>query len=473
MLAVIGGVLGAVLAKWALRAILVKAPLNLPGLRDIHLDTTALLFAAGVAIASGLLFAILPAWRMARTDPQAALKSGSLTITEGRQGGRVRAFLISGEVALCSLCLVVGGLLLNSFVRLTRVDKGFQADHALTWNLALPDTRYPDFEKRYAFVRTLLDRIEAMPSVVSAGVSNRGPLSGEGSNTGMWLEGDTETGPNHPTVDYRGVTPDFFRAMGITLQAGRIFAPSDRSRNVGLVSILTAQRMWPSADPIGKRFHLASGTSDPIEVIGVVGDIRTSLQKTPSPTVYVPYWQIGRPGIAVVVRTAAAPLSIARAVRDAVHQLDSELPSPAVFTIDEIVDLLLAQRRFQLQLVLVFAASALLLTAIGVYGVISHSVTRRTNEIGIRMALGASRGEVRLLVASQAMAPVVAGLAVGLVAALAIARLISSFLYGIRATVPATFAAVAVILLLSAALASYLPVRRATRVDPLVALRYE
>jgi putative ABC transport system permease protein len=189
--------------------------------------------------------------------------------------------------------------------------------------------------------------------------------------------------------------------------------------------------------------------------------------------VYVPYWQIGRPGIAVVVRTAAAPLSIARAVRDAVHQLDSELPSPAVFTIDEIVDLLLAQRRFQLQLVLVFAASALLLTAIGVYGVISHSVTRRTNEIGIRMALGASRGEVRLLVASQAMAPVVAGLAVGLVAALAIARLISSFLYGIRATDPATFAAVAVILLLSAALASYLPVRRATRVDPLVALRYE
>ena len=472
LLAVTGGVLGALLAKWALQAILLKAPLNLPGVKDIHLDTTALAFAAAIAIASGLLFAILPAWRMARTDPQAALKSGSLAITEGRQGGRMRAGLIAGEVALCSLCLVVGGLLLNSFVRLILVDKGFQTDHALTLNLGLPTARYPDNSHRTVFVRRLLDRIEAIPSVVSAGVSNRGPLSGEGSNTGMWLEGDIETGGHHPTVDYRGVTPDFFRAMGIPVQAGRLFAEADRDRKVGLVSLRTAQRMWPDADPIGKRFHLGSAEGL-IEVVGVVGDIRTSLEKNPSPTVYVPYWQIGRPDIAVVVRTAATPLSIARALRAVVHDMDPQLPAPRLYTFDEIVDLLLAERRFQLMLVLVFAASGLLLAAIGVYGVISNTVARRTNEIGIRVALGASRRDVRLMVAAQGMAPVVAGLIAGLVAALTITRLVSGFLFGIHAGDPVTFAAVAGVLLVSAAAASYLPVRRATRVDPLVALRYE
>jgi len=473
LLALTGGALGALLGKWALAAILLKSPLDMPGIKDIHLDAAALLFAAAATIGSGVLFAILPAWRMARTDPQTALKSGSLAITEGRHGGRVRSVLIAGEVALCSLCLVVGGLLLNSFVRVLHVDKGFQTDHALTLNLGLPAGRYADTAARARFVRTLLDRIEAMPSVVSAGVSNRGPLSGEGSNIGMFVEGAADIPANHPTVDYRGVTPDFFSAMGIPLERGRLFAPADGERKVGLVSLRTAQKMWPGADPIGKRFRLESTGDEWIEVVGVVGDIRTSLLKVPNPTAYVPYWQLARPGIAVVVRTAAAPRAIAGAVRAAVHDLDPQLPSPRLYTIDEIVDLLTAQRRFQLKLVLIFAASALLLAAIGVYGVISNSVARRTNEIGIRMALGASRQNVRLMVAAQGMAPVAAGMLVGLAAALAITRLVSGFLFGVRATDPLTFGAVASVLLVSAAAASYLPVRRATRVDPLVALRYE
>jgi putative ABC transport system permease protein len=473
LLAAAGGALGALLANWALAGILVKAPLDLPGLKNVRLDSAALAFAALAAVGSGLLFAILPAWRMARTDPQAALKSGSLTITEGRQSGRLRRLLIAAEVALCSLCLVVGGLLLNSFVRLIHVDKGFRTDRALTLNLSLPASRYPDSQKLAAFVRALLDRIQSAPSVVAAGIGNRGPLSGEGSNFGMEVEDAVGAAAERPIVDYRSVTADFFRAMGIPLRGGRLFAPSDGDRKVGVISSLAARRVWPNADPIGKRFRLGPVGEEWIEVVGVVGDVRTSLRKAPNPTVYLPYWQLARPEIAVVVRTAAAPLAIAGALRGAIRDLDPELPAPRVRTIDDLVDGQLAERRFQLLLVLIFASSALLLASIGVYGVVSQTVARRTNEIGIRMALGASRADVRLMVARQGLAPVVAGLVAGLAAALAVARLAGGFLFDVRPTDPPTFAAVAVVLLAAAAAACYLPARRATRVDPLVALRYE
>ena len=473
LLAVAGGALGVLVAQWALAAILVKAPLELPGLKDVRLDVAVLAFAALAAVASGLLFGILPAWRMARTDPQAALKSGSHAVTEGRQGRRLPRLLIAAEAALCSLCLVVGGLLLTSFVRLTNVDKGFQAGGAITVDLSLPASRYPGNQQRAAFVRSLLDRIEAMPPVAAAGVSNRGPLSGEGSNIDMYVEGTVSTAAERPTVDYRGVTPDFFRAMGIPLRSGRLFRPTDNDRVVAVISAQVARRMWPNTGPIGKRFHLASLDSDWIEVVGVAGDVRTSLHKAPNPTVYLPYWQLARPNIALVVRTAAAPLSIAGAVRGAIRGLDPELPAPRLRTIGEVVDAQLAERRFQLTLVLIFAASALLLAAIGVYGVVSHTVARRTNEIGIRMALGASRWEVRLMVARQGLAPVAAGLAAGLAGAAAVARLASGFLFGVSPADPPTFAAVAVVLLTAALAACYLPARRATRVDPLTALRYE
>jgi putative ABC transport system permease protein len=473
LLAATGGALGVLLAQWALAAILVKAPLELPGLADVRLDSTVLAFAALAAILSGLLFGVVPAWRMARTDPQASLRAGSHAIAEGRQGGRLRRLLISAEVALCSVCLVVGGLLLTSFVRLTNVDKGFQADHAITLNLSLPAARYPGNEKRAAFVETLLESIRAMPSVVAAGVGNRGPLSGEGSNNDIYAEGTAGAAADRRQVDYRCVTPDFFRAMGIPLVGGRVFGPPDRNRAVAVISTQVARSMWLGADPMGRRFHLGSLAAEWIEVVGVVGDVRSSLQKAPNPTVYLPYWQLARSNIAVVVRTAADPKSIAGAVRGAIRGLDPELPAPRLRTIDEVVDELLAERRFQLTLVLIFAVAALLLAAIGVYGVVSHTVARRTNEIGIRMALGASRSDVRLMVVRQGLAPVAAGLAAGLAGALAAARLASGFLFGVRPADPPTFAGVAVLLLAAALAACYLPARRATRVDPLTALRDE
>ncbi len=471
LLAVIGGVLGALLAKWALAAIVLRAPLDVPGLKDIRMDVSALAFAAAVSIASGILFGVLPAWRLARTDPQEALKSGGRAITEGRKGGNLRRLLIAAEVALSAICLVVGGLLLSSFVHLLRVDKGFQADRAMVVGLSLPTANYSTTALRVQFVRNLVDRVEAVPGVVAAGVSNRGPLSGEGSNLGIDVEGANTGAFDRPIVDYRCVTPDFFRAIGIPLVSGRLIAGSDRDRPVAVVSSLTARRLWPNENPIGKRFRL--GGDFYIEVVGVVGDVRSSLQKNPNMTVYVPFWQRDRPGFALHVRTTGDPLSIATAVRAEIRRLDSGLVVGQFLTLDSIVDASVAQRRFQLLLVMVFACAALLLAAIGVYGVVSQSVTQRTNEIGIRLALGATRRDVWGLVARHGLTPALGGLCAGLAGAAAATRLVSGFLFGVKAIDPLTFAAVSLVLLAAAAAACALPALRATRVDPLIALRYE
>ncbi len=471
LLAAAGGALGVVLARWAVSAIVRKAPLDVPGIQQVDLDWRALVFAAAAAFGSGLLFGILPAWRMARTDPQAALKSGGRS-TEGRGGGRLRQALIAAEVALSVVCLVVGGLLLSSFVRLLGVDKGFQADRAVTLGLSLPASRYGDGERRERFMRTLIEQVRALPGVVAAGVSNRAPLSGEGSNIGMNAEGAGLPDSQRPIVDYRCVSPGYFRAMGIPLLAGSMLSDADRGRPVALISAQTAQRIWPGQDALGRRFRLGS-VDGPLEVAGIVGDVRTSLQKPPRMTVYVPYWRLSRNDFALVVRTAYDAAGLTGAVRGIIRSLDAQLVLPRVRTLGEVVDSAVAARRFQLELILLFAVAALLLAAVGVYGVVSQSVAQRTGEIGIRMALGATRGQVGGLVGRQGLAPVFAGLVAGLAAALVATRLVSGLLFQVGAFDAATFAGAALVLLLSAALACAVPALRATRVDPLVALRYE
>ena len=473
LLALAGGMLGVILARWSLAAVILKAPLDLPRLQDVRIDWPALAFGGLITLASGVLFGVLPAWRMARTDPQAALKSGGRAITEGRHGGRLRGVLIGAEVALSAICLVVGGLLLSSFVRLIQVDKGFQTDRAFTIGLGLPAVRYPDAARRARFMRTLLEQVHSLPGVVAAGVSNRGPLSGEGSNLGILVEGVEMPRSQRPVVDYRCVSPGFFRAMGIPLAAGRVMNESDGERLVATVSAQTARRLWPNEDANGKRFRLGSADESPFEVVGIVGDVRSSLQKPPNMTVYVPYWQISRSDFSLVVRTAMDPLTIAAGVRSAIRGLDSQLVIPQVRTLGQVVDSAVAPRRFQLELILLFALAAVMLAAVGVYGVVSQSVTQRTSEIGIRMALGATRAEVGRLVAGQGLAPVLGGLAVGLVGAILATRLVSGLLFGVRALDAATFGGAAVVLLASAVLACLIPAMRATRVDPLIALRYE
>jgi putative ABC transport system permease protein len=478
ILAVAGGALGTLAARWALAAIIWKAPLDIPGLQDIHMDVTALAFVTLVSIASGVLFGLLPAWRTAHADPQAALNSAGRG-TIDRAGGRVRSVLIAAEVALSAICLVAGGLLLNSFVRLIHVDTGFRADHAIALDLSLPESRYPDRDARGRFVQPLLERITVLPGVVAVGINNRGPLSGVGSNLGLWVDGVDMPALDRPTVDYRCVSPDFFHAIGIPLISGRLIAEQDRGRRVGLVSAKTAERNWPGQNPIGRRFQLGGGdhfVADPdawITVIGVVGDVRSTLSKAPNLTVYIPYWQRDRANFSLVVRTAMDPLAIAPALRSAIHGLDRELVVPRPVTLEDVVDASVRQRRFQMALVLAFATAALLLAAIGVYGVVSQSVTQRTKEIGIRLALGAQRGQLWITVARHGLTPVLAGLAVGIAVALAATRSIGGLLFGVPSTDPATYAAVIAVLLLAGLLACWIPARRATRLDPLEALRQE
>jgi putative ABC transport system permease protein len=474
VLAVAGGAAGILLADLAVRLLVLRAPVELPRLSDLRIDGTVALFAVLLTLASGAFFGILPAWRMARTDPQSALKGGSQTITESRRGGRLRRILIAAEVALSAGCLAVGGLLLHSFVRVLQVDKGFQTEHAITVKLGLPGVRYPKSADTARFVRALLDRIGAQPGVLAAGESNMLPLAGEGNNNLVAAEGTNPPLLERPLADMRSASPDFFRAMGIPLLAGRIFRESDGDRRVAVVSAGFARRLWPNADPIGRRFRQGGEDQPLIEVIGVAGDVRgVSLQKTPNPTAYLPYWQRSDHGVSLVVRTAMDPAAIAATVREAIHSLDRELPIPRFETVAELVDESVAQRRFQMDLVLLFAFAALLAAAIGVYGVISQTVAQRTNEIGIRMALGAPESSVWRMVLRQGLAPVVAGLIVGLTGSLAAGRLIAGMLYGVGAADPLVFAGVAAVLLLAATAACILPARRATHVDPLVALRYE
>ena len=471
LLAAAGGLAGALAADWALSTIILKAPLDIPGIRDLHMDAAGFWFAALVSIASGVLFGVLPAWRMARTDPQSALKASTAATTESRAGGRARGMLITAEVALTVLCLVAGGLLLNSFVRLLHVDKGFQADHALGINLGLPGGRYRDSASHVRFVRNLVEQVSAIPGVVAAGVSNRGPLSGEGSNLGIDVEGAYLPPVRRPSVDYRCVTPDFLRAMGIPLLDGRMFAESDGDHPVAAISAAAAHRFWPNQNPIGKRFHL--GTDYWIEVVGVVGDVRHTLNKLPNPTVYIPFWQRDRSDFTLVARSAVDPLAIASSLRATIHNLDPQLVVPQARRLEDIVDASVQQRRFQLSLVLAFAAAALLLAVLGVYGIVSQSVTQRTREIGIRLALGASRRHLWTVVARHGLTPVAIGLGIGLAAALATSRLLGSLLFGVPANDPATYCAVTGVLFIAACMACHLPARRATRVDPLVALRQD
>ncbi len=474
LLAGVGGGLGVLVAYVSLRLIVAHAPIDLPRLDEIRINTRVLLFTTAVSCLSGLLSGFLPAWRFARTRPIAVVKSGTRS-TEGRAAGRLRAFLIAVEVGLCTLCLVAGGLLLRSFVNLFEVDKGFTAERVVTVNLSLPDTRYPDQPERVRFMQSLVDSVQSLPGVVSAGISNMLPLSGEGGNNLLSLEGTTVPLTERPIVDIRGVNPEYFQTMEIPLREGRIFAYSDGERRLAIVSALTAERLWPGQDPLGKRFKVGDPDGPFIEVSGVVGDVRTvSLERPPSMTVYLPYWQrrtFGGPSLAV--KTAVDPLSVSSSIRSVIHRIDSELPVPRFETMDQVVDESVAQRRFQMNLILLFATMGLVLASLGIYGVVSYSVALRTNEMGIRMAVGACSGDILKMTLRQAMTPVAIGVVAGLIASIVVGRLLASFLFGVAPADITTMASVVMILAGVAASASFVPARRASRVDPMIALRYE
>jgi putative ABC transport system permease protein len=477
LLALIGGALGVLLAFWGIGALATNIPVDLPRLEEVRVDGQAVLYAFLISVVTGALFGLWPAIRATKVELNETLKLGGRALTKGTGSGRLSGALIVVEVSLSVLLLVGAGLLLRSFVRVMNVDRGFKAENVLIADLSLSPTRYIEITHRREFYRRLLEQVDSLPGVRASGIASAAPLAKETSVTVIIAEGAPQVpAVERPLVDRRYVSPGYFKTMDIPLRQGRLFDESDHKQAVVILSEKIARRLWPGEDPIGK--WIREGDSTPVtKIVGVVGDIRSSaLEKEPSSAMYLPYWQgdlLDLSGMALMVRTDVDSQSIAGVLRDEVHKLDAETPIAEMKTMERVVSESVSRRRFQMFIISVFAGVALLLAAIGIYGVVSYSVTERTNEIGIRLALGAERRDVFRLVLKQGMIPAVTGVFVGLVAAFALARLIRSLLFGVSATDPATLVVIALMLTIVALLACWIPARRATKVDPMIALRYQ
>jgi putative ABC transport system permease protein len=471
VLALAGGLLGIALAAWGVQLLVGAAPLDLPRLGEVRTDGRVLGFALLISLVTGVVFGILPALRSAGAHPQEALKSGSYTTTEAGIGVRLRSVLVGVEAALSAVLLITAGLLIASFVRLMHVDKGFDIERVLAVRVAMPSTKSPEKAQQTAFFDRVLEKTRPLPGVLSASFVSALPLQGE-----TWLdlaaaEGDQRPMFERPMVNVRFVSPDYFKTLRIPFREGRPFDDSQRNRKVVIVSQGTARRSWPSQSALGRRLQHNETLE---EVVGVTADVRsTSLDKDPVLIIYVPYWQRPRLAASLLVRTAMDPRGIAAGVREAIHRLDADVPIPKMQTLREVMSGSVAQRRFQMMLVMLFAAAALALAGFGIYGVVSYSVARRRTEMGIRMALGARTAALQRMVLWQGIRPVVAGLAVGIGGALAAGRIVSSLLFQVSARDPVTIGGVSVVLLAVSVVAALVPARRATRVDPTKALRFE
>ncbi|HTQ87159.1 MAG TPA: ABC transporter permease [Candidatus Solibacter sp.] len=469
-----GGLAGVALAWAGLRAVLLYAPLDLPRLDEIALDGRAVAFAFGISILTGLLFGLLPAWRASSADPQFALRGSSRSATEGRQGLITRDLLVGAESCLSAVLLIVAGLLIGSFIRLLNVDKGFNIDKLIAVEVSIPQSSYHDNGPRTQYFRQLVAKMQALPGVTSAAIVTRLPLQGEDWVDGMQREGEHLPLAKLPLTNMRFCSSDYFRTMGIPFVAGHSFDDAETKHLQAVISEQAAKRLWGNENPIGRRFRRGDPDEPPIEVAGVVRDVRPGLAKEPVLTAYFPYWyRNGRLSMTAVLRTSNDPRGIAPAMRSTVWSIDPDTVVGEIRTMQNVVSNSVGQRRFQVMLIAGFAVSALLLSCLGIYGVVSWSVARRRNEIGVRMALGATSGNVRRMVVAQGLRPVLAGLAAGILASLASARVLSSMLFGVSPRDPWTIGAVVLALAAVAALACYIPARRTTLSDPLEALRYE
>ena len=374
------------------------------------------------------------------------------------------------------MLLVGAGLLINSFVRLLRVPPGFNPEGGVVARTTMPATRYPQAEQSKTAYRQVIERLSALPGVEAVGVASNLPLTGE-YTIGFRVEGSDENSVN--TANNTWISNDYFRVMGIPVLRGRTFAEEDREGAVPVIVVneTMAHHLWPGEDAIGKRIQWGGWKgADWLTIVGIVADVKiSSLESENAPAVYMPIFQIprARPNAVYLVRTAVDPASLTSALRREITAVDAELPVYDVRTMKQIVAESVSQRRFSMLLIAVFAAAALILTAIGLYGVVSYSVSQWTHEIGIRMALGAQASDVLKMILRQGMALTLAGLAVGLIAAFAVTRLMSTLLFGVSATDPPTFVSVSLLLIIIALLACYIPARRATKIDPMIALRYE
>ncbi|PYU63009.1 MAG: hypothetical protein DMG55_01775 [Acidobacteria bacterium] len=474
--AALGGATGCLLGLWSVKVMYAAYPGAIPGLTTPVIDLQVLLFVFAVSLLASILFGSIPAMQSSELNLQVQLVEGGRNTASVRRQ-RFRSFLVISEVALAMMLLAAAGLLIRSFILLQRVDPGFDTSHLAVVRLSLPDSRYPELRERTQFVNSALERLRALAGVQSVAAAGTLPFDPV-PDTDLEVEGHVYEPGNEPDAEILTVSPEYFRTMGIRLLAGRTFTPRDipESPTALVINQTMAQRFWPGENALRKRVVMKDwGPPLPGEIVGVVSDVKQdSLETSTQPAIYYSFAQFSQSTLTtyVIVRCASDALSLAAAIRDHIWSVDRDQPV-SVLPMDQIVSGSLERRRFVLMLLGTFAALALLLSVVGIYGVIAYSVGQRTHEFGIRMALGAQRHQLLLMVLSQSVGTPAVGLTIGVTGALTVTRLMGSLLFGIGPADPLTLSLMAAILLVVALIASYVPARRAAKVDPMVALRDE
>jgi putative ABC transport system permease protein len=478
LLSVIGGAIGLLLSVWLTKLLVSISPANTPRFDEIKPDLRVFAFTLGLTVVTGILFGLAPALQASRIDLNGGLKEGGGKGSGGSRNKRLRSLMMVSEIALSFMLLVGAGLLIKSFMRLRDVSPGFTTDNVLTMRVSLSSAKYPEGEPRVQVLTQTLESLKTLPGIRSSGAVLSLPLGGDTFN--VWRSYIREGRPASPeesdNAAYLVTTPDYFQTLQIALLAGRAFNDQDNEQTtkVVIVNDTMARKLWPGQSPLGKRITIWRDENFPREIVGVVRDTKPSLDAEPSQQMYVPYAQdSGWSGMSLVIRTSGDPLDTVAAARNAVRSIDKGIPVFNVKSMNDVLATSVSQQRMSMLLLSAFAGVALLLAMIGIYGVTAYYVTQRTQEIGIRMALGAQMGDVMKLVLASGMALALVGIGLGVVGALALTRLMTSLLFAVKPTDAVTFVTVSLCLLVTALIACYIPARRATKVDPLVALRYE
>lgn len=479
LLSLIGGVIGFLLSIWAIHFLVSLAPSDMPRLTEVSIDSRVFAFTLVLSLLTGVVFGLVPSLAASKPDLSCLLKEGSQRLSGGKRGNRLLKALMIFEVALALVLLTGAGLMIKSFIRLQNVDPGFNSTNVLTLKISLPASKYPEANKQRIFFQQLLEQIAELPTVKESSATTELPIGGSNSAFPVSVEGQPQVlSGDQPIAFYNAISSNYFRAMGIPLMNGRYFNANDEGESSSKVIIIDetmANRFFPDEDPIGKRLIVASGKPTPYEVIGIVNAIKfhgLDLNST-IPAMYVPYLQLPQAKMTLVISSTSTPTSLASAVRDIVRRLDKEQPISQIYTMEQLLSESLSQKRFYTLLLTVFAVISLFLASAGIYGVMSYSITQRTHEIGIRMALGARQIDIIKLIIRQNFILIIIGALVGLAGAFALTRFLSNLLYEVTATDPSTFAIVVTVLLATALLACYIPAQKATALDPMIILRQE